>query len=549
MAHSGFWAASSGARWLTGVGLWLALAAPAPAATRHVRPGGTGPAPYASWAAAAATVSEAVSVAGDGDDVLVSNGTYALGMPVVITNAVVVRGVGGAAVTILDGGGAARCIEIRHAAAAVEGFTITRGLATVGGGVYLGTGGTLRACRVVENRATAYGGGVECDHGGWLLSCVIESNRAVQVGGIDLDSGGVVSGCLIRANAATDTCGGVFGYYGGSVLDSVISDNTAVSNGGGVYLKGGGMVSNCTIRANVASQGGGVNIDYVGTVVNCVLSGNQATDGGGGAYLYFGGDLRYSTVHTNRATSAGGGVYCQSGGRVVASIVSGNSAADGANWYDAGSNAVFLACCSQPVRPGVTVIGGPGFLDPEQGDYRLAPGSPCIDSASGGGPCRDRQGYPRPLDGDADGTNSWDIGALEHAGLSSDTDGDSMSDAWELAGGLSPISAAGDDGGSGDPDADRVSNWDEYAADTRPHDSYSFLRLVGVHSVGGGVELVWGGGRDAVQYVETRQDLRQTSTTWVAIATNYPPSGEWVASTISGPIGPQAVFRIRAERP
>lgn len=534
-------------RWMVSMSLVLALTSAAAAATRHVRPGGTGPAPYVSWATAAGAIDHALAIATNGDDVLVSNGTYLLAAPVVVTNAVWVHSVGGAGQTVLDGGRTTRCVEVRSPGGSVEGFTITRGVSAVGGGVYLATGGTLRACRVVDNRATSYGGGVECYHGGWLLACVVESNQAPQVGGVDMDSGGVISGCLIRANSATDTCGGVFAYYGGVIRESVVRENEAVSHGGGVYLKGGGIVSNCSIQANTGQQGGGVNIDFQGTVVNSLLTDNRARDSGGGVYFFFGGELRHSTVSTNSA-QGGGGVYGRDGGRILASIVSGNSATNGSNWQEEGTNAVFVSSCSDPARPGLVVIGAPGFVGPELGDFRLSGGSPCIDAAGGGGPGCDRQGYPRPLDGDGDGTNESDIGAFEYAGTGSDSDGDGLSDAWELAQNLSPASAVGDDGASGDPDADRFLNRDEYRADTRPRDASSYLRLIDIQRDSSAVSLFWRGGRDSVQYVETCSNMPSTEVGWRVLFTNYPPATELVTNTLSGGFSSGALFRIRADR-
>ncbi len=53
-----------------------------------------------------------------------------------------------------------------------------------------------------------------------------------------------------------------------------------------------------------------------------------------------------------------------------------------------------------------------------------------------------------------------------------DYDHDGLPDAWEEEYGLSPYSADGDDGPSGDPDGDGVSNLDEYKAGTNPRDKY-----------------------------------------------------------------------------
>jgi len=49
-----------------------------------------------------------------------------------------------------------------------------------------------------------------------------------------------------------------------------------------------------------------------------------------------------------------------------------------------------------------------------------------------------------------------------------DADGDSLPDTWELQFGLDPLSAAGNDGASGDPDADGATNLQEFQQGTHP---------------------------------------------------------------------------------
>jgi hypothetical protein len=58
-----------------------------------------------------------------------------------------------------------------------------------------------------------------------------------------------------------------------------------------------------------------------------------------------------------------------------------------------------------------------------------------------------------------------------------DRDGDGLPNDWELANGLNPDSAAGDDGATGDPDHDGATNLQEYLAGTNPQDPQSVLRL------------------------------------------------------------------------
>lgn len=96
-----------------------------------------------------------------------------------------------------------------------------------------------------------------------------------------------------------------------------------------------------------------------------------------------------------------------------------------------GGDEVFLNSATAEVTFSAVQGGYPGqgnidedpmFVDPEQSDYRLAMGSPCIDSGSNGavlrlGPSQlamgDHDGRMRIWDGDADGIAAVDMGAHE----------------------------------------------------------------------------------------------------------------------------------------
>ncbi len=141
----------------------------------------------------------------------------------------------------------------------------------------------------------------------------------------------------------------------------------------------------------------------------------------------------------------------------------------------------------------------------------------------------------------------WDIGADEYDPATADSDGDGMSDGWEVEGGLNPLSSVGDDGPGGNPDSDAMSNAWEFAADTRPDDAASVLAITGVVVEAGNVRLCWQGGTSVVQMLEYSSVLLPDPT-WEPVFTNNPPTSTSADYLDVGSGNGPAFYRIRASR-
>jgi hypothetical protein len=126
--------------------LLLTVTVSASAATRYVWQSSPIPTPpYSNWAKAARVIQDAVDVAVAGDEIVVTNGTYAAGGRAVGTNLLVnrvavdkpltLRSVNGPQFTVIqgyqvpgttNGDGAIRCVYLANGAV-LAGFTLTNG--------------------------------------------------------------------------------------------------------------------------------------------------------------------------------------------------------------------------------------------------------------------------------------------------------------------------------------------------------------------------------------------------------------------------------------
>jgi hypothetical protein len=240
---------------------------------RYVSATSTNPvSPYKSWATASTNIAQAFRFSTHGDTIMVSNGTYVLSSSISLFREVTVRSKNGPAATIVDGNLVSRCFDLLHAKAVVDGFTIRRGRADAGGGVYLRGVGTLRnsvltsnvsfgnlggvfqfatanftnRCSVGYDQVIHEGGGAAALVGGGLMeNCIVHDNNAVYGGGVVMVSGGTLQNCTVAANTATNAGGGYF-MNGGLIRNSIISGNSSPNSSNYIIAGTGVVFASCS---------------------------------------------------------------------------------------------------------------------------------------------------------------------------------------------------------------------------------------------------------------------------------------------------------------
>jgi predicted outer membrane repeat protein len=384
------------------------------------------------------SIQAAIDSSTDGDTILVQPGTYTeivnySGKNVVVGSLFLTTGdTAYMDSTIIDGNANGRSVVVfrteEDSSAVLTGFTIRNGDTDYGGGIYIrGASPTISHVVITDCHASRVGGGIYCTQGATpvISNVIMTGNDAVTGGGgfgcYNLCEPVLIK-CTVSGNTTTDG-GGLWVGMNNQVLlqDTDISDNHADGNGGGIYSSGEESVT---------------------TILNCLITGNESGSDGGGIYCSNFGDINavYTLVTANHSEGAGGAVHFTNAQSSFNNVTfANNSANSGSGIYMANDVSLDLRNCIiwnvddwaifgvgtpqevtvnycdvQNGQDGIdidvngvlnwgdgNIDGDPRFFNADSSDYRLSPGSPCINT-----------GDPdSPLDADS---SRADMGALPY---------------------------------------------------------------------------------------------------------------------------------------
>lgn len=376
-----------------------------------------------------ATINAAIEAAVDGDEIVVSAGTYAEAVDF-LGKAVIVRSADGADVTTLEGDGTAAVVlasNIAGSGARLAGFEIVRVLPADGDGsvvdseaaivvagaeftladsVVSGFDGldadnatlTVDNCTFIENTG-GLGGGIDAYSSDVTVrNSTFENNSAGYGGGIGITGGSAtIDGVTLIGNTASQFGGAIY-------LNHVVADIrnvTAIDNGeveifdtyrifrtgagGALYAKETtGVIANCDFDGNGATAGGGIylrNCSEELTVANVLIRNSLGAFGGAAIYVNTGFPMITNATVVNN--DSGIFAYYNSAPTLANSIVANN----GINFdFDFGGQGFTIVERSlvpeldvfDPVQIGDGVIEGVDALLDDAG--RPLAGSPAIDA-------------------------------------------------------------------------------------------------------------------------------------------------------------------------
>ncbi len=300
------------------------------------------------------------------------------------------------------------------------------------GAVTIADGGQLALSGDGSGPDATDGAGLYQEDGTITVSGVLSissPNAQGAGGGILLAAGSITTdgaGRLLVGKAHANSGGGAVRVDGGTFTVSMIADsNDTFASGGGLEVTGGtvGLDRSAIVNGSAGQSGGAISVSGGTAVVqNTTVARNLASTSGGGVAVSSGGaTLRHVTVVDNSTGIDG----VPAGPPVVQrSLLARNNGQDCTGTVtlgdfdavDDGSCATTGTDLTDPDRLGDVGDDLSQFGELDSFAYTPTSGNPAIDLVTDGGcgtPAVDQEGSTRPQDGDGDGTETCDAGAIE----------------------------------------------------------------------------------------------------------------------------------------
>ncbi|UCC78959.1 MAG: T9SS type A sorting domain-containing protein [Candidatus Zixiibacteriota bacterium] len=325
------------------------------------------------------TIQQGINASADGDTVLVQTGTYVENINLndhEITLASLFLTTGDTSyisTTIIDGDSSGSVITVADqwiTILRITGFTIQNGFDYSGGGISLIRASPEISYNIIRNNSCVYnGGGIYCDefyHEGEISNNLITENYAGYRGGgayiIDSDP---------------------------RMINNRIYSNFSNGDGGGLYLWDGNHsdLNNNVITGNMAQgDGGGISVHDTNPVIiqKSVIADNSTSDYGGGISCRSSNAVVSNSTISQNTAGTGGGIFCDtnSSSFITNSIFWADSAAVEGNEISIGDGINSVTYCDvQDGWPGEgNIDADPLFVDPQNLNFHIMEGSPCIDA-------------------------------------------------------------------------------------------------------------------------------------------------------------------------
>jgi uncharacterized repeat protein (TIGR02543 family) len=259
---------------------------------------------YYTTIQAALDDADTITITPTGNTIEVSDGTYTEDISFPSGKVIVLQSVNGRDATIIEGDGTDSVVTIMNCTKDItlDGFTITVGDGSRGGGIYIyNSSPVIQNNTISGNTASVSGGGI----------CIRDNSSPV------------IQNNTISGNTASVSGGGICITGGSSptIQDNTISGNTSSFYAGGIYIYRSSLtIQNNTISGNIAYQGGGICIirGSLPTIQDNTILGNTAYQGGGGIYIYdCSPTIQNNTISGNTASVSGGDIYIESGSPTI----------------------------------------------------------------------------------------------------------------------------------------------------------------------------------------------------------------------------------------